>query len=163
MNMRRSVLAIPAAVAVIGASFAPAASGAAEVDHANDHGVVVFDDVFVPCVGQADFVTLDINQMYHLSENNNGSHERWVFTGTFEAVLTAGGISAGRLTFTDVADNTRGDQYIVETDGWSGQVLSGVGAGTKWNWTRHFTGPMDDEGNWIIDQAKAFFSQERCR
>lgn len=163
MNMRRPVLAIPAAVAAIGASFAPAASGATQVDHSNDHGLVVFEDTFVPCVGPADSITLDINQMYHSTENKNGYHERWVFTGTFEAVLTEGGISAGRVTFTDVADNSRRDQYIVETDGWSGRVLSGVGAGTKWNWIQHFTGPMDEEGGWIIDEAKAFFSRARCR
>jgi hypothetical protein len=164
MKLRRSVLAVPVAVAAIGTSFAPPASGAAVVEQINDHGVVVFEDTFVPCAGPADSVTLDINYMYHFSENNNGAHEREVFTGTFEATLTGGGTSAGRLTFTDVADNIRGDgQYIVETDGWSGQILSGVGAGTKWNWNQHFTGPIDENGEWIIDLAKAYFNNERCR
>lgn len=164
MRMRNSVLAIPALVAAIGTLFAPVASEAAVVDHINIHGVVVVEDTFVPCVGPADVVTLTVNQVDHLSENKNGSHEREVFTGTFEAVMHEGGTSAGRLTFTDVADNSRSDgQYIVETDGWSGQVLSGVGAGTRWNWNRHFTGPIDENGEWITDLAKAYFNNERCR
>jgi hypothetical protein len=163
MNMRRPVLAMSAALAAVCTAFAPAGVGAAEVEHSNEHGVVVWDDAPVPCVGQADVVTLDINQMYHFSANENGAHERWVWTGTFVAELAGGGTSAGRITFSDVADNYRyDDPNLVETDVWSGRILSGVGAGTKWNWNQHFNGPTDDEGNWILDQARVFFNHERC-
>ncbi len=168
MTLRRAVPAIPAAVAAVATLFAPAASQAATVDHFNDHGGVVYYNEYVPCVGPATQVSLDWNLMYHSSVNTNGAHEREVFTGTFEAVLEEGGTVAGRLTFADVADNTRSDgQYIVETNTWSGRILSGEGAGTQYirtkgNWTQQFTGPIDDQGNWIEDHARAFFTQEHC-
>ncbi|MCU0264126.1 MAG: hypothetical protein MUF09_10745 [Candidatus Nanopelagicales bacterium] len=164
MTMRRYVLAIPVAVAAFATSFAPAASTAAEVEHSNEHGVVIFDDVPIPCVGQAETVTLDGTMMSHYSVNANSVHERRVFNGTFVAELQGGGTSTGRLTFTDVADNGRIDgPFLVETDGWSGRILSGVGTGTKWNWNQHFNGPTDDVGDWLIDQARVFFNNARCR
>jgi hypothetical protein len=115
----------------------------------------------VPCNGFGD-ITLTYNSVEHSTETDNGVNFTFTQTGTFSAVLDAGGTSAGRFTVWGGGSVNFSTQQGTFTFTFSGTIQSGVGAGTKWNEVMHFTGPVDAAGDPILDLAKIAFDRFRC-
>ena len=91
-----------------------------------------------------------------------GFHATFTQTGTFSAVLDQGGTSSGRFTTWGNFNTDTTGQQANGTFIFSLTVKSGVGAGTHFNETAHFTGPVDAEGNPIFSLAKVAFDNVRC-
>src|SRR6476646_2692397 len=73
-------------------------SAAASADTVTEHHATETIQDVVPCVGAATIV-LTYNAVEHFSQAANGSfHATFTQTGTFSAVLDAGGTSTGRFT-----------------------------------------------------------------
>jgi hypothetical protein len=111
-------------------------------DTVTQHQVTqVIQDV-VPCVGPAT-ITIVFNTVEHQSTNPGGGfHATDTTTGTFTAVLDAGGVSAGHFTVWDnfnTPDGVTGEGSFT----FNGHVSSGVGAGTNWHENAHFVGLLD--------------------
>jgi hypothetical protein len=116
----------------------------------------------LPCVGLAE-ITLTYNEVEHVTENSTGFHFTFTQTGTFSAVLDAGGTSAGRFTIWGGGNSDLTGERANGTFTFSGTVKSGVGAGTSWNSVMHFTGPIDPAtGEPIFDLAKVAFDRFSC-
>jgi hypothetical protein len=116
----------------------------------------------LPCVGDAT-ITLTYNVVEHVSIGTNGSaHGTFTQTGTFVAVLDAGGTSTGRFTTWGGFNGIPGGSNGTSTSTFSGTVKTGPGAGTSWNEVMHATAPLDAEGNPILDLAKVAFDNFRC-
>jgi hypothetical protein len=155
--MRRLVLAIISATALL---LLPATAASADTITAHNETEVIHD--VLPCVGDAT-ITLTYNEVEHFNVAHDGSvHGTFTQTGTFAAVLDAGGTSSGRFTvwggFSSSADGSQGTTTFT----FSGTIKSGVGAGTSWNEVMHFTGPFDADGNPMFDFAKVAFDKFRC-
>ena len=156
--MKRLVLALLSTVALL--LFLP--SAAASADTVTEHHVTESIHDAVPCVGDAT-ITITYNAVEHFSQAANGSlHATFTQTGTFSAVLDAGGTSSGRFTmwgnFNSSADGSMGNTTFT----FNGTVKSGVGAGTSWHENMHFTGPFDADGNPQFDLAKVAFDKFTC-
>ena len=116
----------------------------------------------VPCVGFGD-ITLTYNLVEHVTANDSGFHFTFTQTGTFSAVLDAGGTSAGRFTVWGGGNSDLTGEKTNMTFTFSGTIRSGVGAGTSWNSVDHFTGPIDPAtGEPNFDLAKVAFSRFSC-
>jgi hypothetical protein len=154
------VLAV--AVTVVGAWLAPvgASASALPVTITQHNATDTIHDE-VPCVGLGD-ITITFNSVEHFTVNDNGFHSTFTQTGTFAAVLDAGGTSAGRFTIWGGFNTDSTGQNANGTFTFSGTVKSGVGAGTKWNSVSHFTGPVDANGEPIPSLAKVAFDRFRC-
>jgi hypothetical protein len=155
--MRRLVLALLSTVALLILPVAAASADTVTEHHATE----TIHDV-LPCVGDAT-ITLTYNAVTHEDQAANGSfHGTFTMTGTFSAVLDAGGTSSGRFTiwggFNASADGSMGTTTFT----FNGTVKSGVGAGTSWHEVMHFTGPFDADGNPLFDLAKVAFDRFSC-
>jgi hypothetical protein len=116
----------------------------------------------LPCVGDAT-ITVTYNAVSHESQAANGSvHGTATQTGTFTAVLDAGGTSTGRFTVWDGFNHSADGSQVTFTFTFSGTVQSGVGAGTSWNSVSHFTGALDANGEPIPDLVKVAFDKFSC-
>jgi hypothetical protein len=136
----KALTAVGAAAAfafAVGLGMAPA-SAATTTQH---HATQTFHDA-VPCVGEAT-ITIVFNAVQHESTNPGGGfHETDTMTGTFSAVLDAGGTSSGKFTMWDgfnTADGVTGEGSFT----FNGHVSDGVGAGTNWHENAHFVGPVE--------------------
>jgi hypothetical protein len=151
------------AATLLAASFlAPAGALAAAnpVTTHEHHATETFQDQ-VPCVGPG-VITITYNEVDHMTENASGFHATFTQTGTFSAVLDQGGTSSGRFT---MWGNFNTDTTGLQANGtfiFSLTVKSGVGAGTHFNETAHFTGPVDADGNPIFSLAKVAFDRANC-
>ena len=154
--MRRLVLAFLSAVVLL---VLPA--GIAAADTVTEHNVTETMHDALPCVGDAT-ITITYNEVDHFSQAANGSiHGTSTQTGTFSAVMDAGGTSTGRFTVWDgfsISPDGSGTFTIT----FSGTVKSGVGAGTGWHEVMHVTGTFDADGNPIPDLTKVAFDKFRC-
>jgi hypothetical protein len=116
----------------------------------------------LPCVGLAT-ITVTYNAVGHTNIAADGStHGTSTNTGTFTAVLDAGGTSTGRFTVWDGFNHSPDGSQVTFTETFGGTVKSGVGAGTKWNSVSHFTGALDADGNPILDLVKVAFDRFNC-
>jgi hypothetical protein len=136
----KALTAVGAAAAfafAVGLGMAPALAATTTQHHATQ----TFHDA-VPCVGEAT-ITIVFNAVQHQSTNPGGGfHETDTMTGTFSAVLDAGGTSSGKFTMWDgfnTADGVTGEGSFT----FNGHVSDGVGAGTSWHENAHFVGPVD--------------------
>jgi hypothetical protein len=155
--MRRLVLALMSVAALL---VLPAGTAAADTVTARNVTETMHD--VLPCVGAAT-ITVTYNAVDHVSQAANGSvHETSTNTGTFSAVMDAGGTSTGRFTVWDGANHSADSSQVTFTLTFSGTVKSGVGAGTNWNEVSHFTGALDADGNPIPDLVKVAFDNFRC-
>jgi VCBS repeat-containing protein len=155
--MRRLVLALMSVAALL---VLPV--GTAAADTVTEHNVTETMHDVLPCVGDAT-ITVTYNEVDHFSQAANGSvHGTSTQTGTFSAVLDAGGTSTGRFTVWDGFNSSADGSQHTFTLTLSGTVKSGVGAGTNWNEVTHFTGPVDASGEPILDLAKVAFDNFRC-
>jgi hypothetical protein len=138
---------------------------AASADTVTEHNGTDTMHDSLPCVAPAT-ITITYNEVDHVSVGANGSaHGTSTTTGTFVAVLDAGGTSTGRFTVWDGFNSIPGGSngtFATFTLTFSGTVLTGPGAGTSWNEVQHLTAPLDDEGNPILDLAKVAFDNFRC-
>ena len=160
--MRRPFIALGAATLLAASFLAPAGALAAahpQTTH-QDHATQTFHDL-VPCVGQGE-ITITFNEVDHMTENANGFHATFTQTGTFSAVLDQGGTSSGRFTTWGNFNTDTTGQQANGTFIFSLTVKSGVGAGTHFNETAHFTGPVDADGNPIFSLAKVAFDRANC-
>jgi hypothetical protein len=155
--MRRLVLALMSVAALL---VLPA--GTAAADTVTTHNATETMHDVLPCVGDAT-ITITYNEVDHSSQAANGSvHETSTQTGTFSAVLDAGGTSTGRFTVWDGFNVSADGSQATFTLTFSGTVQSGPGAGTNWNEVQHFTGAVDADGNPIFDLTKVAFDNFRC-
>ena len=115
----------------------------------------------VPCIGTGE-ITITYNEVDHMTENASGFHATFTQTGTFSAVLDQGGTSSGRFTTWGNFNTNTTSQQANFTDIFSLTVKSGVGAGTHFNATDHFTGPVDADGNPDFSLAKVAFDRATC-
>jgi hypothetical protein len=115
----------------------------------------------VPCIGTGE-TTITYNEVDHTTENANGFHATFTQTGTFSAVMDQGGTSSGRFTTWGNFNTDTTGQQANGTFIFSLTVKSGVGAGTHYNETAHFTGPVDADGNPIFSLAKVAFDRVNC-
>jgi hypothetical protein len=137
-------------------------AGAAAADTVTEHNVTETMHDVLPCVGDAT-ITVTYNAVEHFSQAADGSvHGAATNTGTFSAVLDAGGTSTGRFTVWDGFNHSADGLQVTFTETFSGTVKSGVGAGTNWNSVSHFTGALDADGNPIPDLVKVAFDNFRC-
>jgi len=155
--MRRLILAV---ISIFAMLLVPMA--VASADTVTEHNVSeTFHDV-LPCVGDAT-ITITYNEVEHFSIGADGSaHGTFTQTGTFVAVLDAGGTSTGRFTMCGGFSGIPGGANGTSTFTFSGTVKTGPGAGTKWNEVMHATAPLDEEGNPILGAAKVAFDNFRC-
>jgi hypothetical protein len=155
--MRRLVLAlIPVAALLV----LPVGSAAA--DTVIEHNATETMHDALPCVGDAT-ITITYNEVDHFNQAANGSvHGTSTQTGTFSAVMDAGGTSSGRFTVWDGFNHSADGSQVTFTLTFSGTVKSGVGAGTNWNEVMHFTGALDANGEPILDLTKVAFDKFRC-
>lgn len=159
--MRRIAL-LAALVAALVLPTGAASAGPAQPSTETSHRVTETFHDEVPCVGVGE-ITITYNSVVHFSQNDNGMHFTFTQTGTFSAVLDAGGTSAGRFTIWGGGNSDSTGERANGTFTFSGTVKSGVGAGTKWNSVSHFTGPIDPAtGEPILDLAKVAFERFRC-
>lgn len=145
-------------------TLSPIAWGApAEPDITAGHDVVVFvPDFEMACdLGEGD-LTVTLNGNLREITNDNGFHEGEAITTTWTFVHDAGGTSAGRTTQTYAENVRNGSDDVIVTQTTNGEVLSGVGAGTRFHGVTHYIGPEDDEGDVIEELAKLYFSDLRC-
>jgi hypothetical protein len=155
--MRRLILAILSIFAML---LVPTAAASAETVTAHNETETMHD--VVPCVGEVT-ITITYNAVEHFSVGANGSvHGTFTQTGTFVAVLDAGGTSSGRFTIWGGFNGIPGGSNGATTFTFSGTVKSGVGAGTTWSEVMHATAPLDADGNPILDLAKVAFDNSRC-
>src|SRR4051794_4999090 len=124
--MRKIVLALVSTVALL---VLPCATAAA--DTVTGHRITETMHDVLPCVGEAT-ITVTYNAVVHESQAADGSlHGTATNTGTFSAVMDAGGTSSGRFTVRD-GFNQVSPHLRTFTLTFSGTVQSGVGAGTIW-------------------------------
>jgi hypothetical protein len=136
--------------------------GTAAADTVTEHNVTETMHDVLPCVGDAT-ITVTYNAVEHVNQAANGSvHGTATNTGTFSAVLDAGGTSTGRFTVWDGFNHSADGSQVTFTETFSGTVKSGVGAGTNWNSVSHFTGALDADGDPIPDLVKVAFDKFRC-
>jgi energy-converting hydrogenase Eha subunit E len=155
--MRRLVLALLSAAALL---LLPATAATADTNIEHNVSETMHDQV--PCVGLAT-ITITYNAVEHFSAAADGSvHGTATQTGTFIAVLDAGGTSSGRFTVWDGFNVSADGSRATFTFTFSGTVKSGVGAGTTWHEVSHVTGPLDADGNPIFDLAKVAFDRFTC-
>jgi hypothetical protein len=155
--MRRLVLALLSTVALL---IMPVT--AASADTVTEHRVSETMHDVLPCVGDAT-ITVTYTAVSHESQAANGSvHGTATNTGTFSAVLDAGGTSTGRFTVWDGFNHSADGSQVTFTFTFSGTVQSGVGAGTSWNSVSHFTGALDANGEPIPDLVKVAFDKFSC-
>jgi hypothetical protein len=155
--MRRLVLAFLSAGALLLLSV-----GTAAADTVTEHNVTETMHDVLPCVGEAT-ITVTYNAVEHFSMAANGSlHGTATNTGTFSAVLDAGGTSVGRFTVWDGFSLNPGTSQGTFTFTFSGTVMSGVGAGTSWHMVSHYTGSYDSDGNRTFSPVKVAFDRFRC-
>jgi len=155
--MRRLLLALLSTAALL---LLPAA--AASADTVTEHHVTETMHDAVPCVGEAT-ITITYNAVEHFSQAANGSfHATSTQTGTFIAVMDAGGTSSGRFTVWDGGSFNPGTSQGTFTFTFSGTVKSGVGAGTSWNSVSHYTGSFDSDGNPTFSPVKVAFDKFTC-
>jgi hypothetical protein len=122
--MRRLVLALMSVVALL---VLPV--GAAAADTVIEHNVTETMHDVLPCVGDAT-ITVIYNAVEHFSQAADGSgHGSSTQTGTFSAVMDAGGTSTGRFTEWDGFNVSADGSQATFTMTFSGTVKSGVGAG----------------------------------
>jgi hypothetical protein len=137
-------------------------NAAASADTNTEHNVTETMHDVVPCVGEAT-ITITYNAVEHFSIGANGSaHGTFTQTGTFVAVLDAGGTSTGRFTIWGGFNGIPGGANGTTTFTFSGTVKTGVGAGTSWSEVMHATAPLDADGNPMLDLAKVAFDNFRC-
>jgi hypothetical protein len=155
--MRKLVLALLSTAALL---LLP--SAAVSADTVTEHHVTETMHDVLPCVGDAT-ITITYNAVEHESQAADGSvHVTGTQTGTFIAVIDAGGTSSGRFTVWDGFNVSADGSQATFTLTFSGTVKSGVGAGTSWHEVNHFTGPLDADGNPIFDLAKVAFDRFTC-
>ena len=155
--MRRMVLALLSTLALL---VLPCAAAAAET--VTEHRITETMHDVLPCVGEAT-ITVTYNAVEHESQSADGSfHGTATQTGTFSAVLDAGGSSSGRFTVWDGFNHLIPNLTGTFTLTFSGTVQSGVGAGTSWHEVSHFTGSLDADGNPQLDLAKVAFDRFTC-
>jgi hypothetical protein len=155
--MRKLVLVLLSAAALL---VLPAS--AAVADTVTEHNVTETMHDVLPCVGDAT-ITVTYNAVEHFNQAADGSvHGTATNTGTFSAVLDAGGTSTGRFTVWDGFNHSADSSQVTFTETFSGTVKSGVGAGTNWNSVSHFTGALDADGNPIPDLVKVAFDKFTC-
>lgn len=150
-------------MSAVAVAVAPAAAAdPAQTEHNNVHRMVqIFQEgegMVVPCVGEGE-LTLTFNGNQRLTTNDNAFHEGTMFTGTFVASLEDG-TSAGRATLMSTGNYTA--KHASFTEIFTGKVTSGAREGTSWSWTVHFSGPVDEDGNPIIEQANVYWDTLRC-
>jgi hypothetical protein len=159
--MRRIAL-LAALVAALAWPAAGALAGPAQPETTTEHHATEVIQDEVPCVGTGT-ITLTYNEVDHATANATGFHFTFTQTGTFSAVLDAGGTSAGRFTIWGGGNSDLTGERANSTFTFSGTVRSGVGAGTKWNSVSHFTGPVDPAtGEPLFDLAKVAFDRLNC-
>ena len=160
--MRRLSVALGAATLLAASFLAPASAlaGAHPQTTTEHHATETFHDQ-VPCVGPGE-ITITYNEVDHSTENAHGFHATFTQTGTFSAVLDQGGTSSGRFTNWGNFNTDTTGQRANGTFIFSLTVKSGVGAGTHYNETAHFTGPVDADGNPIFSLAKVAFDRINC-
>jgi hypothetical protein len=155
--MKRLVLALMSVAALLLLPMAVASA-----DTVTEKNVTETMHDVLPCVGDAT-ITVTYNAVEHVNQAANGSvHDTNTNTGTFTAVMDAGGTSTGRFTVWDGANHSADSSQVTFTLTFSGTVKSGVGAGTNWNEVSHFTGALDADGNPIPDLVKVAFDNFRC-
>ncbi len=160
--MRRLSLALGAATLLAASFLAPASAlAAANPETTIEHNATETFHDQVPCVGDGQ-ITITYNEVDHTTENANGFHATFTQTGTFSAVLDQGGTSSGRFTNWGGFNTDTTGQQANGTFTFSLTVKSGVGAGTHYNETAHFTGPVDADGNPIFSLAKVAFDRANC-
>lgn len=120
------------------------------------HGVTETFHDEVPCVGFGD-ITIVYNSVEHQTVTpRGGEHDTFTQTGTFSAVLDAGGTATGKFTIWgnfNTANGVTGNSTFT----FNGHVSTGIGAGTNWHDNAHFTGSLDE----AIDPIVAF-DRFRC-
>jgi len=160
--VRRLSVALGAATLLAASFLAPASALAAAHPQTTTehHATETFHDQ-VPCVGPGE-ITITYNEVDHSTENAHGFHATFTQTGTFSAVLDQGGTSSGRFTNWGNFNTDTTGQQANGTFIFSLTVKSGVGAGTHYNETAHFTGPVDADGNPIFSLAKVAFDRINC-
>jgi hypothetical protein len=154
--MRGIGLAAAAAVlvaGVLGGAGPASAAATPETDHVHAGTETIHD--ILPCVGPAT-ITITYNAVEHTTTTSTGFHETDTMTGTFTAVLDAGGTSAGKFTIWD-GFNTANGVTGETTFTFNGHVSEGIGAGTNWNFVAHLTGPLDPSQLPIVA-----FERDRC-
>jgi hypothetical protein len=130
--------------------------GAAVADTTTEQGVTETFHDEVPCVGVGD-ITITYNEVEHESATPGGGfHATFTQTGTFSAVLDAGGTTSGKFTIWgnfNTADGVTGNSTFT----FNLHVDSGVGAGTSFHENDHFNGPVDE-----ATDPKVAFEKSRC-
>jgi len=155
--MRKLALAFLSALALL---MLPAATASADTITAHNQTEVIHD--VLPCVGDAT-ITITYNAVEHFNQAANGSlHGTFTQTGTFSAVLDAGGTSAGRFTIWGGFSANPATGQGTTTFTFSGTIKSGTGAGTSWHEVMHYTGSFDADGNPDFNVVKVAFDRFRC-
>ena len=123
------------------ALLAPPALG----DTTTYHGLRETFHSVLPCVGPATITTI-FNADVHVSTTPGGGyHETDNTTGSFTAVLDAGGTASGHYMIWS-AFNTADFVNGTGTFAWNGHVSAGVGAGTSWHENSQYVGSVDLTG-----------------
>jgi len=160
--VRRLSIALGAATLLAASFLAPAgALAAANPQTTHEHNATETFHDQVPCVGTGE-ITITYNEVDHMTQNASGFHATFTQTGTLSAVLDQGGTSSGRFTTWGNFNTNTTTQQANGTNIFSLTVKSGVGAGTHYNETAHFTGPVDADGNPIFSLAKVAFDRINC-
>jgi hypothetical protein len=132
-------------------------AGSAVAVTTTEHGVTETFHDEVPCVGFG-IITITYNGVEHESTTPGGGvHATFTQTGTFTAVLDAGGTSAGKFTIWgnfNSADGVTGNSTFT----FNAHVTSGVGAGTSAHDNSHFNGSLDG-----ATDPKVAFDKFHCR
>jgi spore coat protein U-like protein len=131
-------------------------AGTAAAETTTVHGVTETFHDEVPCLGFGE-ITLTFNAVEHESSTPGGGiHATFTQTGTFTAVLDAGGTSSGKFTNWgnfNTADGVTGNSTFT----FNLRVTSGVGAGTSFHENDHFNGALDE-----LTDPKVAFEKSRC-
>lgn len=158
----KTVLAGVVVAAILPLAAAPA-SAQAETDTRTEKGIVETFVDEIPCLGLAEITTTS-NLVEHFSTDaQGGTHFTFTQTGTATATLLATGETlTARFTIWGGGNFSADGTRATSTFTFRGNVVSESGVRTKWNSVSHFTGPVDAEGNPILDAVRVSFDNLNC-